>query len=888
MQPAEPPPPPAPFFPPPPTPPNSQPGQYLATTGARPARPKKGARFVKTYVAGLIVAATGVFADIMFLANDPPPGTNDSNVGNVHGLIALAVIGGIGAVLVFAGMVVLVRQMLQRQQRLRSGFAHLAIVFSVLTALALFAGSNPLPAIASGSPDLPVLTYLADTLGSDGVAGLSIALFSVAVGLIAAAVIVSTVALLRRSSRRPAWLLMLVLAFALGYTGFVVLAVLVAVGGLVLAIVTWLDIRGWGSAISAAAARLRLPGVRARTIGWRAGTMIALAVIVAPAGLYALGATVANLPYHVAYGGFAAVSNPLTGANVSIYQITSSGRQGPLVASATTDGRGFYSASLPIQPHDWFLVVTSSGSYKDEITQQAVAAGPHDALRTVIGPATGPPMLSPMTTFAAARTMSLAANGVSTEMAAAVSVAAVSADFNLPDVTSIFPEVALLPPGQQSDIADFPSRQLGLILAGLDQEASSLGVSDLALSDAIATDLSDGNLDSKDGSTNITLPNGTTLPADATTARLQSGINTVAASPDNHTGDPAPQISPQPMDIGSPRAGALYVCSNALPAFVDGEASAYPLTECGGTAPFHCKLTVGAMPDDFGFSPSCGINYTGRPILGSAVTRYSAPFTYTMTDSSSPPATVTLSDRRITTVEAPPSIHVAYPIRCPSPDEKPCSELAATASGGLAPYTFWEGFQALPIGLRLTTWAGDETQHHSQLGDLSGDRAMVIGTGSKAGDTLLPQAGSYDIQICVTDTAGFEKCDDTRVDVGPQPPPTPSPDNSESAPPETSQPAPPSNNLPPGFPTNLPDGDYRITACAGAPATGFNSCVDSGVQTVSGGDASALADAVSQLATGLASQCQCRVQYTPFSGTEFDLTATGNGWQDTLRVVKVG
>jgi len=140
------------------------------------------------------------------------------------------------------------------------------------------------------------------------------------------------------------------------------------------------------------------------------------------------------------------------------------------------------------------------------------------------------------------------------------------------------------------------SRQLGLILAGLDQEANTLGASDFALTDALATDLSDGNLDGQDGGTPILINQSTPLPPDATTTNLQNAMNTFAGSTNNQTNAPPPQVSPTPTSIDAattPPVGISVTeselsCGSAIPGtkVIKGYVAKFEATGPVGTTAF--------------------------------------------------------------------------------------------------------------------------------------------------------------------------------------------------------------------------------------------------------------------------------------------------------------
>jgi hypothetical protein len=581
----------------------------------------------------------------------------------------------------------------------------------------------------------------------------------------------------------------------------------------------------------------------------RGRKFLALAVIFAAGfalfGFY--GLFIADAPVEIQLSGGAYLARPLTESTVKVYEMKSDGQPGALLATTVTDKDGHYTASVLRHPSSWLLVITSGGRYIDEISQDPLSAGPNDSLKTILRPGSNYASLTPLTTFAVARASSLAASGKPLRDSFEVSYAAVARQYSLEAITDIDPAIADDP--QDVQLSGRTARQYGLILAGLDEEANTLGVTDFALTDAVAQDLSDGTLDGKDGATPILIDKAISLPADATTAKLQNAIDTFAASPGNVTHLPAPQISLQAPQIDLNTGGLAYVSPNVLPAWIDGQAATVPIRGSGGTLPYTCEIAGGELPQGLSLSRDCVISGTG--ILGTSAMRITAPFTVRMSDASQPPQSVSF-DLRITIIAKPPTITVLG-VKCPKAG-KACSVTVASATGGTPWYYFTSGS------------FGSGTPSLGMIVNLKGQL-----TGTPARDA------SYRFGVCVVDLVGAMDCDVTTVMVGE---PSPSPVT----------PPPAQNNLPSGFPTNLTSGNYNISVCTNIPAAHYNSCTDGGTFYVSSGDASALAQELSQVADTIRSSCACTAQYTIFNGTEFDLviTDTNAGSVTQLRVTKVG
>jgi hypothetical protein len=229
--------------------------------------------------------------------------------------------------------------------------------------------------------------------------------------------------------------------------------------------------------------------------------------------------------------------------------------------------------------------------------------------------------------------------------------------------------------------------------------------------------------------------------------------------------------------------------------------------------------------------------------------RISTPFTVTISDASEPPQSVSV-ELRVTIVAKPPTITVSGG-KCPKLG-KPCTITVATAKGGTPPHYFTSG------------GFGTGTPPMGMIVNLKG---VLTGTPKLA--------GSYTFRVCAVDLVGATSCGSATVQVG------------EATPSATSR---AQGNLPSGFPSDLPAGTYNMSVCTSIPAANYNSCVDGGNIQIGAADASALAEALSQVSNEIRAACDCSVRYTAFNGTEFDLVITdaGSGSVTRIRVTKVG
>jgi len=559
------------------------------------------------------------------------------------------------------------------------------------------------------------------------------------------------------------------------------------------------------------------------------------------------GLYIADAPVELQVSGHAYLAKPLTEATVKVYEMKSDGQPGALLATAVTDKDGYYLVTVQRRPSSSLLVITSGGSCIDEISRGSLPAGQDDSLKTVLRPGSNYASLTPLTTFAATRASSLAASGKPLNASVEVSFAAVARQYNLETITDIDPAIADDPEDVQ--VSGRTGRQYGLILAGLDEEANALGVTDFALTDAVAQDLSDGNLDGKNGATRVLINKTIPLPADAATAKLQDAINKVAASSANVTHLPAPQISLQTPNIDLNTAGLSYTSSTILPAWIDGQAGTVTIRGSGGTLPYTCEIAGGELPQGFSLSRDCAISGTGT--LGTSPMRITPPFTVRMSDSSQPPQSVSV-ELRITIITKPPTITVSGG-KCQKAG-KACSVTVASATGGTPPYYFTSG------SFRNGT---------PPLGMIVNLKGQLTGTPARD--------GPYRFEVCVVDLLGAMDCDKTTVIVGE---PSPSPVTAPTA----------KTNLPPGFPTNLPSGTYHLSVCVDVPgaAVKYSGCTDVGTYEMSG-DPSTLAQQISEAANAVSSGGYT-VQYTAFNGTYFDLVITETSTHTVIRIhiTKVG
>jgi hypothetical protein len=556
--------------------------------------------------------------------------------------------------------------------------------------------------------------------------------------------------------------LILAIAFGLGWFLWPY-ELLIGAAGIVLASLAWWNPRGIGTRIKDMASNLKLPGMKPSRSGQAAALLLVLSLVLFPTGAGALGqyvgAQVANLPQQVSLSGVASMGHPLTGAYVTVYEMGSllsqlyppgsNERKGTVLGTATTGNDGSWTLNVSRRPRSTLLVEADGGVYIDEISKKPVSPAFGDnTLKTVLFPSLNYAQMTPLTAIAATRTITMINNGTPSKTAWDVAYYAVARQYNL-DVSTITNVTPTISDDPQDVLATTRvARQEGLILAGLDQEAATLGTSEWALTDAIANDLSDGNLDGKQGATPILLDHGAALSADAATGDLQKGIDKIAPSPgfDNHI--PAPQVLLAPISIGLNGAG-LFPSTTALPAFVNERGAHVALEGLGGTKPYYCPPVEG-LPDGFSLSNTCVLYYDGTDILGAgggtSVQAFLPAFNVTMTDDSSPKQSVTFS-LIITVIQKPPEV-TGVGGNCPQATVQ-CSLTIMSVKYGTPPYTYSkECCDSLPLGMFI-------------------DLFKPILSGKPA------KAGTYTATVCATDFVGDQGCGPVTVVVGVGPSPSP-------------------------------------------------------------------------------------------------------------------
>lgn len=434
------------------------------------------------------------------------------------------------------------------------------------------------------------------------------------------------------------------------------------------------------------------------------------------------------------------------GATVKFYALTDKGARGALLGTATTASAGTFSATLSPPPSAPFLAESAGGAYVDEATAATVTLGASDVLTAVVPAGSHWVSITAWTHVAAARALALAAGGTPLATAVAAANAQVAQQLGLGDLVATKAVAATDANGLAT--ASLAQRVEALVVAGLAQEAATLGVRAIDLAAALALDQADGLLDGLQGSTPIQVPliaGGTVaLPSAASTTGLQAAIDAFAATAANKTNLATATVAPTAAPVG-PSAGGFYVTSTALPAWTSGQAGSFKLTATGGTLPYHCTLASGTLPAWLSLASDCTLSGTAPALAGGTTRSVSAPFTVTVADAASGAQAVTLS---VTVVQPKPTLVLASPLPRGTVGLPYSAATVSSVSGGSPPYHYMsDSFAA---------------------GTPPPGTSVNLTTGRLAGTPGAP--GTYGFGICAVDLVGSTTCASTSVTVDPLPP----------------------------------------------------------------------------------------------------------------------
>jgi uncharacterized repeat protein (TIGR02543 family) len=425
---------------------------------------------------------------------------------------------------------------------------------------------------------------------------------------------------------------------------------------------------------------------------------------------------------------------PISGATVTAFDLNNDGNEGTTLASSTTDANGNYSLPLAVAPANPILLVATGGSYTDEVTGDSVTLSGSEQLTAVVPVGVTQAAITPLTHMAAARARTLGPPYVSLAAAASSPLSGIDQQYQIVDILGTPPAAANNATAIGS--TTLTQRNYSLVLAGLMQEANTLGVKAIDLAGALATDASDGTLDGTNGGAAITVPatgGGTvTLAATAGTSDLQSAINTFTASTSNKTNITTVDILTTSVNIAVNGTQSYYVTNPVLGACVTGTNCEYSFGS-SESGPQSCTFTN--LPSAFQQLDGNGCVIAG---LGPALPPDTpmeilpGPITAVMQDTNTPPNKTTINFY-ITVVEQPPDI-VGADITCAA--GSPCEGQIAQASGGTPPYYFLTGNGFPPFGTSVDSCS------------TGSDDACISGTPENPGNSTF--------DVCAVDLFGDE------------------------------------------------------------------------------------------------------------------------------------
>ncbi len=501
---------------------------------------------------------------------------------------------------------------------------------------------------------------------------------------------------------------------------------------------------------------LSLPSFRGKERIARVGVAL-VAVVAVSVGLLRMAS---SAPARTTIFGHAYVTGPLAQANVELRMLDEHGKAGSLLTTAMTDLDGRFEVSIERQDAS-LLVTTSGGSFMSTASRKSVTARPADRLQTIISPWQRASAVTPLTTLATARALQLAGSGDDVNLNDAVDAAfiATARQFNVATIVDESP--VLIDDAARVPLASRTSRELGLILSGLEREASLLGVPAVALTNAVAEDLADGFLDGKNGTAVVMIDGKKLLPADATTAGLQAAINKVAASTANKTRLPAPQVAtsvPQ-LKFAEGAESPLYVRTTVLEWEAGHEASV-SIEGRTSDANRSCLLVEGSLPKGFSLSPECVITGGKTTTLGKNAVSFSAPFTIAMSDDAQPPQS-TRAQLRITIVGEKPTLTALTAGKCPAAGVD-CDLPIVVAAGGVKPHAYTTA--PFVEAVQPDRFAPGPAPSLAFVGPTLPDGMSIKADGTLTGKPA--SSGRYTFRICVVDVIGSMACAPVTIEVG--------------------------------------------------------------------------------------------------------------------------
>jgi len=450
----------------------------------------------------------------------------------------------------------------------------------------------------------------------------------------------------------------------------------------------------------------------------------------------------------VGFFGRVLVQGPVLGAEIELVALEEDGGTGTTLDASSSGIGDFSLLSFETSQTGCVLISALGGDYRD-------FTDPGDALGWVAHPSHderqawscdfddqdfNPLSITALSHMAAMRAAALTSQGVPVDLATKSSNISIAQQFGLAD--AVLTDVADASNADEMAVSVRSVRRYGIVLAGLAQQAATLGVPTRELGWALARDAADGILDGLDDGDAIDVParvgdDAVPLPDNAATSDLQAHIDAFLASENNASGLTEHHVNQDSLPLGAQSDGGLRIITTAVAAWVDGVPASFKLEAAGGSGSY---CWSGELPPPFTLDGDGTIRGEASLAPGTSM-RVTPPFTVTVVDCNDP-----LQERSaafaITIVEPPPEVTI---LDCPPMKAgEPYDCQIADATGGSPPYhcvqeTGW-GFPPFGITLEPLTCA-------------------LHGTPSLEGER-------YDFKVCVVDLIGSFGCGRVKGKVG--------------------------------------------------------------------------------------------------------------------------
>lgn len=196
-----------------------------------------------------------------------------------------------------------------------------------------------------------------------------------------------------------------------------------------------------------------------------------------------------------------------------------------------------------------------------------------------------------------------------------------------------------------------------------------------------------------------------------------------------------------PLISGCVTEGVLKAKFSNLPQWTMGQRGGFPLTVEGGTPPYACAITNGALPQGFALT-NCEIDGTPPLLAGGTTQSISPKFTVTITDSANPPNTLAVEMAIV--VKQPSLTLVTNPVAC-TVGQYCSANLIANVTGGTPPYHY----QSDTFRNGTPPW-----------GTVVGVDGLLIG--------IPTREGTYTFGVCAVDAVALSVCEQVTAIIEPE------------------------------------------------------------------------------------------------------------------------